>query len=166
MQHLLQTKIIMRMKNIKDLSQIVQKARQAPWRVQRQWIGLILLGTVLIAMVAAVYLNVTARATVYGREIMNMTAEMDKNKRRNSDLNTQLASLTSEENMRERAIALGFQPVTADDVTYITVPGYTGDKAVNLSTLTSSPKPSILRSEYYETLFDWFTRQIFAGATQ
>lgn len=152
------------MKNMKDLSQIVQKVRQAPWRVQRQWIGLILLGIVLVAMVAGIYLNVTARATIFGREIMNMTAENDMNKRRNSDLSTQLASLTSEESMRERAEELGFQPVTTEDITYITVPGYTGSKPVDFSTLVSSQKPSLIRSVYYETLFDWFTRQIITGA--
>jgi cell division protein FtsL len=152
------------MKNIKDLSQIVLKVRQASWRVQRQWIGLVLLGIVLIAMVAGIYLNVTARATVFGREILNMTAENDMNKRINSDLSTQLASLTSAEIMRERAEELGFQPVTSEDITYITVPGYTGAKAVDFSTLSSGPKPSLLRSDYFETLFDWFTRQIIAGA--
>ncbi len=52
-----------------NVTQIVQKVRQAPWRVQRQWIGLFLLGLVLVAMVAGIYLNVTVRATLAGREI-------------------------------------------------------------------------------------------------
>lgn len=153
------------MKNVKDLTQIVQKVRQAPWRVQRQWIGLVLLGIVLGAMVAGIYLNVTARATIFGREIMNLTADNDMNKRINSDLSTQLAALTSEETMRERADELGFEPVNPEDITYITVPGYVGAKPVNFSTLTSSPAPSLLSSEYYETLFDWFTRRIVSGVT-
>ncbi len=46
-----------------EVTQIVQKVRQAPWRVQRQWVVLFLLGLVIIAMVAWVYLNVTVRAT-------------------------------------------------------------------------------------------------------
>ena len=52
-----------------NVTRIVRKYRQAPWRVQRQWIGLFLLALVLVAMVAAIYLNVTVRATVAGREI-------------------------------------------------------------------------------------------------
>ena len=149
---------------MKNITQIVQKVRQAPWRVQRQWIGLLFLGLVLITMVAGIYLNVTARASINGREIQLLTAEIEKNKRANADLSTQLAALTSDEAMQARAEALGFQPVSPEEITFISVPGYTGKKAVDLSTQGSSPKQSLLEPEYSETLFDWFTRQIAAGA--
>jgi hypothetical protein len=52
-----------------NVTQMVQKVRQAPWREQRQWIGLFLVGLVLVAMVAAIYLNVTVRTAISGREI-------------------------------------------------------------------------------------------------
>ena len=55
--------------SMENVSQIVQKVRQAHWRVQRQWIGLFLLGLVAVSMVAAIYLNVTVRATLAGREV-------------------------------------------------------------------------------------------------
>jgi hypothetical protein len=152
------------MTKMNNITQIVQKVRQAPWRVQRQWIGLLLLGLVLIAMVAGIYLNVTARAAINGREIQLLTNETAKNRLTIADLETQLAALTADTAMQARAEALGFEPVTPDQVTYVAVPGYTGKKSVNISTQASSPTPSLPQPEYSETLFDWFTRKIADGA--
>ena len=91
-----------------NVTQIVQKVRQAPWRVQRQWIGLFLLGLVVMAMVAGIYLNVTVRATLAGREIqallnpslINLNPDLQPNSIAtnqciNSELEMQLADLTS-----------------------------------------------------------------------
>ena len=64
-----------------NVTQIVQTVRQANWRVQRQWIGLFLLGLVLIAMVAGIYLNITVRATLAGREIQMLQADIATNTR-------------------------------------------------------------------------------------
>lgn len=146
-----------------DITQIVQKARQAPWRVQRQWIGLILLVIVLLAMTAGIYLNVTVRASIAGREIQFLSRQIEENKRTNADLETQLAALTSVENMQARAEALGYEPVSPDEITYITVPGYGGSAIVDLSSEENDTSPSLLQPEYSETLFDWFTRKIAAG---
>jgi cell division protein FtsL len=99
-----------------NVTHIVRKYRQAPWRVQRQWIGLFLLGPVLVAMIAAIYLNVTARAALAGREIQNLDADIISNQRTNADLETQLAGLTSTEAMQERAQELGFHPAAPEDV--------------------------------------------------
>ncbi len=148
-----------------DITQIVQKVRQAPWRVQRQWIGLILLGLVLVAMAAGIYLNVIVRASITGREIQMLTSQIEENKRLNADLVTQLAVLTSTENMRARAEALGFAPVSPDEITYIAVAGYQGKPPVDLSSGKANSQPSLLKPEYSETLFDWFTRTISAGVT-
>jgi len=50
-------------------AQIIHAYKQAPWRVQRQWVGAFLLIVIGGAMIAALYLDVTARAAVAGREI-------------------------------------------------------------------------------------------------
>src|SRR6185436_17622358 len=76
-------------------TQIIHAYRQAPWRVQRQWIGAFLLAVIGVAMVAALYLDVTARAAVAGREIQEMRKEITTIQRENADLETQLADLTS-----------------------------------------------------------------------
>ncbi len=100
-----------------NVTQIVQKVRQAPWRVQRQWIGLFLLALVLMAMVAGIYLNVTVRATLAGREIQALRNEITTNQRVDADLETQLAGLVSVEAMQQRAGAMGFQPASPENIT-------------------------------------------------
>jgi cell division protein FtsL len=119
--------------SMQNVSQIVQKVRQAHWRVQRQWIGLFLLGLVAVSMVAGIYLNITVRATLAGREIQLLRPTISSDLQKNSDLETQLAGLTSVESMQKRAEPLGFQPANPEDFTYVVVPGYVPETAVNLS---------------------------------
>jgi len=146
-----------------QLTQMVQKVRQAPWRVQRQWIGLILLVIVLLAMLAGIYLSVTVRAGIVGREIQFLSAQIEQNQQKNADLQTQLAALTAIQNMEARARALGFVPVSPEEITYIVVPGYVEKSLVDLSTVSQDDSVSLLQPEYFETLFDWLTRKIAVG---
>ena len=148
-----------------NVTQIFHKVRQAPWRVQRQWVGLFLLGFVAIAMVAAVYLNVTVRITVAGRRIQDLQTEITDNQRTNADLETQLASLTSFAAMQQRAAILGFQPARPEDVIFVIVPGYTPQSAVNMSSAVEAPQAFILSPEYTESLFDWITRKLASSAS-
>jgi cell division protein FtsL len=143
-----------------NVTQIVQNVRQAPWRVQRQWIGLFLLALVLIAMVAGLYLNVTVGATLAGRETISLQATITTNQRLNADLETQLAGLASIEAMQGRAETLGFQAANPEEITYVTVPGFVPQSAVDLSTKDSTHLvvPLILQ-EYTESWFDYFLNQ-------
>src|SRR5512132_2599268 len=105
-------------------TQIIHAYRQAPWRVQRQWIGAFLLGVVAVAMIAALYLDVTARAAVAGREIQEMRIQITTIQRENADLETQLADLTSTAVMQKRAEVLGYRPVQPGELDYVPVPGF------------------------------------------
>ena len=150
--------------SMENVSQIVQKVRQAHWRVQRQWIGLFLLGLVAVSMVAGIYLNITVRATLAGREIQLLQSHYIDDQRTNSDFDTQLAGLTSVESMQQRADAMGFQPANPEDITYLVVSGYEPKSAVDMSQAAAaiqdqSQKPIIL-PDYTESLFDWITRTI------
>ena len=73
---------------MENVTQIVQQVRQAHWRVQRQWIGLFLLGLVAVSMVAGIYLNITVRATLAGREIQSLQNQLIDDQRANSDQET------------------------------------------------------------------------------
>jgi len=143
-----------------NVTEIVHKVRQAPWRVQRQWLGLFLLALVCAAMVAGLYLNITARTALAGREIQLLESEISENERINADLTTQLAEQTSTSMMAERALALGFRPVRPEDVTYVVVPGYQPPAPVDLSNSADRPAPSVLLPEYTQSLFDWFTDRL------
>jgi|WetSurMetagenome_2_1015567.scaffolds.fasta_scaffold33360_3 cell division protein FtsL len=150
--------------SMENVSQIVQKVRQAHWRVQRQWIGLFLLGLVAVSMVAGIYLNITVRATLAGREIQLLQSKFLDDQRTNSDLETQLAGLTSVESMQKRADAMGFQPANPEDITYVVVPGYTPRVAVDMSqaeaTSQVQPQKPVILPDYTESLFDWITRAL------
>jgi hypothetical protein len=155
--------------SMENVSQIVQKVRQAHWRVQRQWIGLFLLGLVAVSMVAGIYLNITVRATLAGREVQLLQPTLSSDLQKNSTLETQLAGLTSVEAMQKRAEPLGFQPANPADITYVVVPGYVPETAVNLS----QPAPasqvlsekSVILPEYTESLFDWLARTLASSAS-
>jgi cell division protein FtsL len=153
---------------MENVSQIVRKVRQAHWRVQRQWIGLFLLGLVAVSMVAGIYLNITVQATLAGREVQLLQPTLSSNRQMNSNLETQLAGLTSVETMRTRAEALGYQTAVPDDITYVIVHGYTPKTAVDMSQPTPAiqdqfNKPALM-PEYTESLFDWITRTIAESA--
>ena len=142
------------------ITNLTQKYHQAPWRKQRQWIGLVLLGVVMVATVAGVYLNVTARATMEGREILNLKYAIAINDHTNADLQSELAGLSSAAVMKEHAIALGYQPAEPGDIVYVVVPGYNPDTGVRLATTTEEQPASIILPEYKQTLFQWFTDRI------
>jgi cell division protein FtsL len=143
-----------------NVTQIVQKVRQAPWRVQRQWIGLFLLVLVLMAMVAGLYLNVTVGASLAGRETISLQATITTNQRLNSDLETQLAGLTSIEAMQGRAESMGFQFANIDDLTYVTVPGFVEQSAVDLSRSDATqPVVPLILPQYTESWLDYLINQ-------
>jgi hypothetical protein len=149
---------------MENVTQIVQNVRQAHWRIQRQWIGLFLLGLVAVSMVAGIYLNITVRATLAGREILTLQNQLIDDQRANSDQETILAGLTSVESMQKRADAMGFKPVDSGSIIYVVVPGYTPQTAVDLSqpgvdNQSQSQKP-VLLPDYTESLFDWITRTL------
>ncbi len=152
-----------------NVTQIVQHVRQAHWRVQRQWIGLFLLGLVAVSMVAGIYLNITVRATLAGREVLSLQNQLIDDQRANSDQETILAGLTSVASMQQRAEAMGFKPVDPGTITYVVVPGYVPQTSVDMSqpeadSQGQSQKPVILPA-YTESLFDWITRTLVSSTS-
>ena len=149
----------------KSSRRMVLAYQQAPWRVQMQMIGAFLLGLALLAVVAGVYLNVTASAAKVGREIQALQNDVLEIQRENADLETRLASLTSASAMEARALEMGFRSLSPDEVKYIEVPGYTGRQEVALA-----PPPRVIATEtdelpqeFTQTLFDW-VREFTLGA--
>ncbi|HEX2981711.1 MAG TPA: hypothetical protein VHO48_15730 [Anaerolineaceae bacterium] len=136
---------------------IIQAYKQAPWRVQIQWIGLFLLGLILVAGVASIYLNVSANAAATGRKIQSLDDDGDTLKRNIADLETKLAYLTSASVMESRAVEMGFAPVPAESPLYVVVPDYPGRQP---AVMAPPPGPGmivqpILRPAYTESLWEW-----------
>jgi hypothetical protein len=139
---------------------------QAPWRIQRQWIGGLLLGVVGLAMVATLYLDVTSRAAIAGREIQDLAGQMTAVQQGNGDLQSRLAEITSTSSMEQRAKALGYQPVDPAQVEYVAITGYTAPKPDFLTgTGTLKPSAPSIPPEYTESLIAWLNRNLRGPAS-
>jgi hypothetical protein len=151
--------------NIQNVNHLVHAYKIAPWRIQRQWIGNVLLVVVALAMIATLYLDVTSQAAIAGREIQDLTFSISASQQTSADLQTQLAALTSARVMEQRALELGFRPMKSGEAEYLVVPGYSVLKpdilssvpVLQLSTLTIAP-------EYNESLLDWVDTKIANSA--
>lgn len=147
--------------NIPNVNHYIHAYKIAPWRIQRQWIGSALLAMVALAMVATLYLNITSRAAIAGREIQDLTYSIAVSQQLSGDLQTQLASLTSASAMESRARALGFRPIEPDEVEYLVVPGYSASQPYILS---SAPQLQLraltISPEFNQSLLDWLDEKI------
>ena len=146
---------------------ITQAYSQAPWRKQLQWIGLFMLALIIVAMVAGIYLSVSAQASTAGREIQIMYAEMEKIRRNVEDMETQIAYLVSNSEMEKRAEELGFLSVESDEIFYILVPGYINPGQANLAEPPGLTLPAIptISPEYTQSLVDWLSERVFDPAS-
>ncbi len=145
---------------------VTQAYSQAPWRKQLQVAVIFLVVLILVAVVAAVYLNVTAEAVTMGTDIQNMQRSIEQLKRTNEDLQTQLAYLTSDATMEKRADDLGFKQAQPDQITYIKVPGYPGREPVVMAP-PAGPAISnavVMSPEYSQSLLDWFEKNVLQPA--
>src|SRR5512135_877503 len=104
---------------MENINRLTHAYSQAPWRKQTYLIGVILLCLVCAAIIAGIYLNVTARAAAVGRQIQEMqvrvygyhylTGDANSNyvpieelEQKIANLNSQLAYLTSYAMMSDR----------------------------------------------------------------
>lgn len=144
------------------LESFAQTYAQAPWRRQLQIIGLFSLVLVSIALVAGIYLNVSAKAAAVGRDIQAKQTEIETLDREIEDLQSQLATVLSSTEMEARALKMGFAPIPTEQTVYLMIPGYAARQPVVLApnsqrTLVSA---SVLPEQYTESLFDWARRRL------
>lgn len=146
---------------------ITQAYSQAPWRKQLQWIGLFMLIMILIAMVAGIYLSVSAQASTAGREIQIMYSEMEDIHRNIEDMESQKAFLVSSAEMEKRAQELGFKRVAVGDIFYIQVPGYSKPGQIKLASSPGNHLPVVptVAPEYTQSLVDWLRERVFDPAS-
>jgi len=145
-------------------TQLIHAYKQAPWRIQRQYVGAFLMVVIGLAMIAALYLLVTARSAVTGREIQEIRVEIIAIQRANADLETQLAKLTSAGVMEQRALELGYRPVKPGELDYVSVPGFVVPEPEILRKADDvSQFPVTIPDEYTISLMEWFDQAIKTG---
>jgi hypothetical protein len=153
-----------------------------------QIIGTFLLVVVSVAVVAGIYLNVTARAATLGRQIQEMQVRMGGHIKLDKveepllpdetpepelipieelniqivDLEGKLAEAYSISTMHERAARLGFEGVDPERIAYMEVAGYAGRTE---ATLAPPPEPVVVNSPlvpaaYKQSLLDWLKSEV------
>lgn len=147
------------MNSVKSLTQAYS---QTPWRRQVKFIVLFLLLVVFVALVAGVYLSVTARAATIGREILLMQSDISEIELVIADLSTKHAFMTSASEMAKRAEDLGFEPIEKDQAIYIVVPGYVPRELASLAppSGTVTTVAASMPSDFTESLVDWLRQHI------
>jgi len=140
---------------------IKQAYKQAPWRTQLQRLFFVAVILVIILVVAALYLNISAQAATAGMDFQGLEWTQQDLTRQIANNQAILGQVTSEENMMARAKALGFTPIAIDKAVYVVVPGYTGHQLAAFA-----PGPSldmytdpVMSSSYTQSLWDW----LFSG---
>jgi hypothetical protein len=164
------------------MRQFQQAYSQAPWRIKIRRLGTFLLIVVSIAIVAGIYLTITARAATTGREIQTMQIRLielqsvsysslegeeealpiEELKQVIASLESQLAYITSYDVMEQRARDLGFDTVSPDDILYIEVQGYVDQQPAHMAPPPApvARSPIIESPEFKESLVDWLKSQI------
>lgn len=153
-------KLTMKLDAVNTVNHYVHAYRMAPWRIQRQWIVNFLLSVIGLAMVAALYLDVTAQAAIAGRQIQSLAFDTTTVQQESADLQTQLAVLTSATAMEQRALDLGYRALDTDEMEYLVVPGYVKPQPDILAII---PQPALsaptIAPEYNQSLLDWLDEQ-------
>lgn len=151
-------------------NRILQAYKQAPWRIQIQWIGLFLLGLVLIASITGIYLSISAQAAASGRRIQSLERQINHINNEIAQLTADLAAERSVENMKNRAEDLGFIPLNPHEAVYLEIPGYDPHADLvlappRINIISESPR---VLSTYQISLWEWLVQNIWqtpAGAS-
>jgi len=149
---------------IADAVGSLRQYQDIPLRLQRQWITAFMAIMVLVSIVAGLYLNVTSRTAIAGREIQHLQRLITDNQRTNADLETQIAMLLSSDSLEARAVAAGYVPLQNPDLDYLVVAGYYPQQGINMVSSPASSNDISMSPEYSESLFSWLTRQVEAAS--
>lgn len=144
--------------------QTLDSARSMPLNIQRQWVILFGVAIAVVAMVAGLYLDVTARAAITGREIQNLELTIAMHRRTNADYETEFAKLMSNQVMQERAIQSGFEMLDRDSLEYMVVPGYVPLDGVQFKSETPEKQAISAAPEFHESLLDWFQEAMLVAS--
>jgi len=144
---------------------LVAVARESGLRFQRQWIVSFVAVVGMLALLAALYLNVTASASIAGRQIQGLEVNIATNEQENADLETQIATSVSDNVLEQRAQVMGFMPVDRTKLQYMVVPGYFPAEPANMVSSAAPVEVMANSSAFNETLIDWFSKQFAAAST-
>jgi len=143
---------------------VMQAYQQVPWRNQIKWIVIFMLGVLVVALVAGLYLSISAQSVALGIEIQDYNSNKIIIDRNIADLSNQLADLTTTAEMEKRAKDLGYDYLNPDEIEYFVVAGYSGRQTAILAPRSEENDISnaMLDPSYTQSLWEWF----FQGLTK
>jgi hypothetical protein len=136
---------------------MTQAYQQAPWRDQIKWIVIFMLAVLVVALVAGLYLSISAQSVALGIEIQENNNNKIIIERNIADLRNQLADLTTTSEMEQRAKELGYDYLSQEEIEYFVVPGYTGRKPAILAPRSevNDISKAMLDPSYTQSLWEW-----------
>lgn len=142
---------------------LTQAYKQAPWRKQVQRIAFFMMAVITIALIAGIYLNISAQTAEAGVAIQKLQVTRSALQRANADLAHKLAENTTLEKMKKRAEELGFEPINSDSVEYVIIPAYNGRQASISKPINEQadflPHP-IIKPMYTQSLWEWLLHEM------
>lgn len=148
---------------IADTAGTLRQAQTLP-RVRLQTIVSFLIFVAFAAGVSSMFLFMESQIGLVGREILEINSDMMSVRLQNEDLLTELSVLRSVKQLHQRAIEDGFELASLAGVTYIYVPGFTGETTINLGEEQTLNQTVQLEPEYTESLFWWILRTTEAAS--
>ena len=148
---------------VTSVQKLTQAYSQTPWRKQVQLVGAILLCVLFTVLGASIYLNLNARISTYGREILLIQEEIQRAELENADLISQLGIIKSPAFLEQRAQEMGFESINRDEQLFIAVQGYTSRDSPKLA---PPPKPIdkvtiTIPPDFTESLLNWLQGKLF-----
>src|SRR5512146_1494908 len=143
---------------------LIQAYRQAPWRVQLQRLGYVALAIIMVLLVAALYLNISAQAATAGLDFQNLEFKRQSIQRQVANLDAQLALITSEDTMRQRAEAMGYRPIAMDNAVYVVLPGYVSRQPASFAPVPDANllAEPIIKPSYTQSLWEFLFQGILS----
>ena len=136
---------------------LTQAYKQAPWRIQTQWIGLFLIILIGFVLIAGLYLKLSADITVAGINVRKLKAEEETIRRSIASQQSMYALLTASSAMEERALAMGYRLQKPEDTVFLIVPGYAGkDNSRQGSVFETILPAQVIKPIYTQSLWEWF----------
>jgi hypothetical protein len=140
---------------------LLRAFKQAPWRSQTQAVAMLSITLLTAAVVGGFYLAVAARAATAGRDLQALEARKTALLQDNDELQAQLANLRSINRLASRAVALGFQPSTGDQLEYLRVDSYPQNVHLKPPPRAAVPPAPPTTTQ---ALVDWLKQAVPAGA--
>jgi hypothetical protein len=142
----------------------IRAYKQAPWREQTRLLAIGLASVFGLMAMLGLFIFTGAQAAEAGLRVQSLIRERDRRLRELEAQESELASLQSEEWMRERAAKLGFVPVNAEDLEYLVVAEVPAEAPAPASptSLLYTEEAVAISPAYRETLLEWILQSIQA----